>query len=244
MGPYATGMLHPIEHRPSWNHSAGQRPHLGTTPGQGQFATYEAFRDYLGRHHQFTEEEVRAVVKKRLADRGAVNENELFALAARCRTLGLPLDSHDDDSREKVARLERMGVTISEFPVTLKAARAAKAAGMHVAMGAPNLLMGKSTNDNLTAMEALEADLLDIVCSDYAPMTLLHAALKLARQGMGLPRAVARFTLNPAEAAGIAHETGALVEGLLADLVLADVRKPVPQVLRTFVAGRQVYGRR
>jgi alpha-D-ribose 1-methylphosphonate 5-triphosphate diphosphatase len=214
------------------------------TPGQGQFATYEAFKDYLGRHHQYTEEEVRAVVRKRLADREAVNVDELAALAARCRRQGLPLASHDDDSREKVARLADMGVSISEFPVNIEAAQAARAAGMHVAMGAPNLLMGKSTNNNLTARDAVREGLLDIVCSDYAPMTLLHAALKLAAGGvLTLPEAIARFTLNPAEAAGLADDTGSLTVGKRADLVLVDTDAPVPQVLRTFVAGRQVYGR-
>jgi alpha-D-ribose 1-methylphosphonate 5-triphosphate diphosphatase len=213
------------------------------TPGQGQFASYAAFRDYLGRHHQYTDAEVRAVVKKRLADREAVNDGDLLELARRCRARGIPLASHDDDTAEKVRQLAGMGITISEFPVTLEAARAARAAGMHVAMGAPNLLMGKSTNGNLTAQDALREGLLDIVCSDYAPMTLLHAALMLARtQAMGLSEAVARFSLKPAEAAGIDGVTGSLTEGKRADMVLVDATAPVPRVIGTFVAGRQVYG--
>jgi alpha-D-ribose 1-methylphosphonate 5-triphosphate diphosphatase len=84
---------------------------------------------------------------------------------------------------------------------------------------------------------------LDIVCSDYAPMTLLHGALMLARtQAMGLPEAVARFSLKPAEAAGIDGVTGSLTEGKRADMVLVDATAPVPRVIGTFVAGRQVYG--
>lgn len=212
------------------------------TPGQGQFATYAAFRDYLGRHHQYTEEEVQTVVQKRIADREAVNDDDLMALGLYCQSRGVPMASHDDDTPEKVARLQAMGVTISEFPVTLAAARSANRLGMRVAMGAPNLLMGKSTNDNLTAMAAAREGLLDIVCSDYTPMTLLHAALKLFRSGlMTLPRAVARFSLNPALAAGIADETGSLSVGKAADMVLVDTGSPIPRVLKTFVAGRQVY---
>jgi alpha-D-ribose 1-methylphosphonate 5-triphosphate diphosphatase len=212
------------------------------TPGQGQFSTYEVFRNYLGRHHQYTEEEVREVVKKRIADREAVDEDALRSLGLYCRSKGIPVASHDDDTPEKVDRLCGMGVTISEFPVTLTAARAANRRGMRVAMGAPNLLMGKSTNDNLTAMAVAGDGLLDIVCSDYAPMTLLHAALKLARSGlMTLPQAIAAFTLNPAEAAGIGGDTGSLTEGKAADMVLVDVTAPVPRVLKTFVAGKPVY---
>jgi alpha-D-ribose 1-methylphosphonate 5-triphosphate diphosphatase len=138
--------------------------------------------------------------------------------------------------------MHAMGVAISEFPVTLEAARAAKALGMRVAMGAPNLLMGKSTNNNLTAMDVAGEGLLDIVCSDYAPMTLLHAALTLSRAGvMSLPEAVACFSLNPARAAGIDQDTGSLTEGKQADMVLVDLDGPVPRVRQTFVGGRQVY---
>lgn len=36
------------------------------------------------------------------------------------------------------------GTTISRFPVTLDAAQAAKARGMHVTMGAPSALLGQS----------------------------------------------------------------------------------------------------
>ena len=212
------------------------------TPGQGQFSTYQAFQDYLGRHHHYSEDEIRAVVEKRIADRRGVDENALRDLAQRCRSKGTPMASHDDDTAQKVARMQAMGVAISEFPVTLEAAKAAKAMGLQVAMGAPNLLMGKSTNNNLTAMDVAGAGLLDIVCSDYAPMTLLHAALTLSRAGfMSLPEAVACFTLNPARAAGIDHDTGSLTEGKRADMVLVALGGPVPRVRQTFVGGRQVY---
>lgn len=212
------------------------------TPGQGQFTTYASFRDYLGRHHHYTEDEIRAVVAKRQKDRRSVDEAALRDLGRRCRDNGVPMASHDDDTAEKVAGMHALGVTISEFPVTLEAARAAKALGMQVAMGAPNLLMGKSTNDNLTAMEVAGEGLLDIVCSDYAPMALLHAALTLSRSGfMSLPEAAACFSTNPARAAGIDHDTGSLAEGKRADMVLVAVNAPVPRVLGTFVAGRQVY---
>jgi alpha-D-ribose 1-methylphosphonate 5-triphosphate diphosphatase len=212
------------------------------TPGQGQFATYQAFQDYLGRHHHYTEDEIRAVVDKRIADRRNVDEEALHNLAQRCRLRGTPMASHDDDTAHKVARMHAMGVAISEFPVTLEAAQAAKALGLQVAMGAPNLLMGKSTNNNLTAMDVAGAGLLDIVCSDYAPMTLLHAALTLSRAGfMSLPESVACFSLNPARAAGIDQDTGSLTDGKRADMILVDMDGPVPRVLQTFVGGRQVY---
>jgi alpha-D-ribose 1-methylphosphonate 5-triphosphate diphosphatase len=217
--------------------------YMDHTPGQGQFATYEAFRDYLGRHHQYSDEEVRAVVIKRIADRASVNDEDLEKLGRRCRDRGIPLASHDDDTPEKVRRLHAMGVAISEFPVSLSAAREANRMGMRVAMGAPNLLMGKSTNANLTAEETAREGLLDIVCSDYAPMTMLHAAMKLYRSElMTLPQAIARFTLKPAEAAGIADDTGSLSVGKSADMVLVDLEAPIPRIRKTFVAGRQVYG--
>jgi alpha-D-ribose 1-methylphosphonate 5-triphosphate diphosphatase len=57
---------------------------------------------------------------------------------------GVPLASHDDDTIEKVALMQELGANISEFPVTIEAAREAKARGMANAMGAPNALRGMS----------------------------------------------------------------------------------------------------
>jgi alpha-D-ribose 1-methylphosphonate 5-triphosphate diphosphatase len=73
-------------------------------------------------------------------------------------------------------------------------------------------------------------------------MSLLHAALQLHREGiLDLPSAVRLITLNAARAVGIDHETGSIEAGKAADMVLVDDRAKVARVVRTFVAGREVF---
>lgn len=212
------------------------------TPGQGQFSEMEHFRDYYARARGLSREHVELLVERRLAARRRVDWERLAALGRLCRAKGIRMASHDDDSAAKVAAVRRLGASLAEFPVNLEAARAARRLGMHIALGSPNVLRGGSLTGNLSAREALAAGLGDVLCSDYAPMSLLHAALGLAREGVvSLPQAVRLITRNAAAAAGIDRSVGAIAPGMAADLVLVDDRRPVPAVVRTFVAGREVF---
>src|SRR3546814_15027037 len=98
-------------------------------------------------------------------------------------------------------------MTISEFPTTLLAAEAARARGMATVMGAPNVVKGGSQSGNLSALELARAGLLDVLASDYVPVSLLAATLCLAEAGIGitLPQAVRMASLNAARAAGPEH---------------------------------------
>ena len=72
-------------------------------------------------------------------------------------------------------------------------------------------------------------------------MPLLHAAIKLHREGaLELPEAVRLISLG-AGATGTDTFTEALVPGNAADLVLVDDQHQVAEVVRTYVAGREVY---
>ena len=123
-------------------------------------------------------------------------------IARAAKQNGATLASHDDDTVEKVELLAEQEVSISEFPVTAKAARRAKELGLTVSMGAPNALRGTSSGGNLSAMEAIEAGLVDALCSDYHPPSMLQAAFKLAREKMlSLSAAVGLVTSGPARAA-------------------------------------------
>ena len=111
---------------------------------------------------------------------------------------------------------------------------------MHTAMGAPNALRGESYSGNLSARQAYEAGLLDMLASDYHPASILPAILGLADlHDDGLAAAAALTSANPAKALGLA-DRGAIEQGLLADLVVAD-RQPIARVRATFRAGRMIY---
>jgi imidazolonepropionase-like amidohydrolase len=47
--------------------------------------------------------------------------------------------------------------------------------------------------------------------------------------------------LNPARAVGIDQWTGSLEEGKAADFLIVDPSKGRPQILKTFVGGREVF---
>ncbi|TNF61345.1 MAG: alpha-D-ribose 1-methylphosphonate 5-triphosphate diphosphatase, partial [Rhodobacteraceae bacterium] len=148
--------------------------------------------------------------------------------------------SHDDDTAEKVALMQALGATISEFPVTGAAAAEAKARGLATAMGAPNALRGQSYSGNLSARAAQAAGLLDLLCSDYHPSAILPAVLELAKADpAGLAGAARLATLNPARALGLA-DRGAILPGMQADLVVAD-DAGLGHVRATIRAGRKIY---
>lgn len=212
------------------------------TPGQGQFSDVSHFRSYYSKARGLTQEHVDTLIERRLEASRRIDWAGLEHLAQTCRNNSIRMASHDDDSTEKVAAVSRLGVTLSEFPVNLEAAGAARRHGMLISLGSPNVLRGASLTGNLSGREALTAGLGDILCSDYAPMSLLHAALQLHREGItDLPAAVRLITLNAARATGIDHLTGSIEPGKAADLVLVDDRRKVAGVARTFVAGREVF---
>jgi alpha-D-ribose 1-methylphosphonate 5-triphosphate diphosphatase len=164
----------------------------------------------------------------------------LRAISDTCRAHGVALASHDDDTVEKVALMQALGAGISEFPVTVAAAAAARERGLTTAMGAPNALRGQSYSGNLSAREAHQAGLLDILASDYHPSALLPAILELAKVDPdGLAGATRLATLNPARALGLG-DRGGIVAGMQADLVIAD-DAGIGHVRSTLRAGQKIY---
>jgi alpha-D-ribose 1-methylphosphonate 5-triphosphate diphosphatase len=153
----------------------------------------------------------------------------------------VPVASHDDDTVDKVALQAEMGVSISEFPVTVEAAQAAKDHNMWVIMGAPNAYRGQSTSDNLSAMDAIQAGLVDILATDYYPAAMLHTAFKLAQDDvMPLNESVKLVSTNAAAAMKIT-DRGSIEVGKSADLVLVDELQPHVRVRGTIREGQPIY---
>ena len=212
------------------------------TPGQGQFREVTSFKAYYGTVYGKSEAELDGIIEAKLRSRLESAPRSVRVLLDHARGRGLPVASHDVDSVEKVRWLSEQGIRITEFPVNLETARAATAAGIHVMLGAPNVFRGRSQAGNLSARDAIAAGDGDILCSDYAPQAMLHAALLLARSGvLPLHAAVNLVSLHPARAVGLDDRVGSIEPGKDADLVLVDPGGEHPHVLRTFVAGRPVF---
>jgi alpha-D-ribose 1-methylphosphonate 5-triphosphate diphosphatase len=188
------------------------------TPGQRQFRDLTALKTYVTKKRGLNDAEFVEHVEnllelqKRL---GAKHETGAVTEAVR---LGAVLASHDDTTADHVATSFANGVGFAEFPTTVEAARACRAHGIAVMMGAPNLIRGGSHSGNVAAEELAKADLLDIVSSDYVPSALLLSAFRLADIWGDLPRAVATVTANPAKAVRLT-DRGALQTGLRGDVL-------------------------
>jgi alpha-D-ribose 1-methylphosphonate 5-triphosphate diphosphatase len=207
------------------------------TPGQGQFKDIAAYRNYLKRAYQKSEQEVDDILECKL---GAATEalERMQTLVRHAQQHGVSVASHDDDSAERVQAMDDLGIRISEFPVNLATAHAARDKGMATIFGAPNVVRGGSQSGSMRAIDAVREGVADCLCADYAPATLIAALYRLMDEaGISQADATRLVTANPARAAGL-HDRGEIRTGLRADLLAVSRRGNQPHVEQVWVAGR------
>ncbi len=119
---------------------------------------------------------------------------------------------------------------------------AARAAGDHIVLGAPNAMRGGSHLGSPGAAEMIARGLCDILASDYFYPAMLGAVARLSADGVApLPVLWGLVAANPATAMGLT-DRGRIAPGLRADLVLLDWPEGhAPAPVRTWVAGRGGY---
>ncbi len=222
------------------------RPTLGLaslmdhTPGTRQWRNVEHLKVYLSGIGKGGADLDREVADRIERARGAVAGN-FDRMVAVFASSGIVLASHDDTTPAHVAEAIAAGCTISEFPTTLEAARAARDAGLATVGGAPNVVRGGSHSGGVSIRELAAEGLLDTLASDYVPASLLQAAVELTRSaGLPLHAALALVTSRPAALAGLA-DRGTLAPGLRADLVRFDLVEGTPVVRDVTSAGRRVF---
>jgi alpha-D-ribose 1-methylphosphonate 5-triphosphate diphosphatase len=212
------------------------------TPGQGQYRDTDVYRRRMIKHYGWSRDRINRLIDDRRRERESLADNELFSLSQMYYEHDIPLASHDDDGPQKVAWARRLHAAISEFPVCIEAFDAAKSAGMWTVFGAPNVLRGHSQSGNMSASEIFTSGKGEILASDYAPMSMLHAVFKLSRQSnIALNEAIKWITLNPAKAVGLDHRLGSIEEGKRADLVLVNSTARIPHVTMTMAGGKVTY---
>lgn len=208
-------------------------------PGVGQYADPESFRARRRRDgwpDDVITERMQILIERRAAWRKPNTEGLLSRVAGRPITLA----SHDDRTEEEVAANHAAGIRISEFPVTLEAARAAKSRGMRTVAGAPNIVRGGSHTENVAAADLLRVGAVDAFASDYVPGSLIDAAFRCAADGgLALPAAVALISSAPARMVGL-DDRGALGPGLRADLVQIRLHEDVPVVRQVWRQGERI----
>lgn len=209
------------------------------TPGARQFRDLSKLRDYYTGKYGLSEADWQDHVTTQTALRERLGDVHEAAAVAAARRYGAVLASHDDTEPEHVTRSAEHGAHFAEFPTTLKAAQACKDHGIKVMMGAPNLIRGGSHSGNVAASDLAEADLLDIVSSDYVPSSLLSAALMLGDLWGDVARGVASVTAAPAAAAGLT-DRGELRPGARADVIRVTRIDGAGAVRGVWVGGRRV----
>ncbi|SHF11197.1 alpha-D-ribose 1-methylphosphonate 5-triphosphate diphosphatase [Ruegeria intermedia] len=176
---------------------------------------------------------------KMLQDMHARTSEVPAALDALCAALvrqGVRLGSHDDATAQARSHWRARGVQIAEFPETLEAAEAAKAAGDHVILGSPNVVRGGSHKGNVSALDLIAMGLCDALASDYHYPSPRRAALMLMKSGlMDLAGAWALVSSGPARVLGL-EDRGSLHPGKRADLVILDAE--TQRVAATIAGGR------
>jgi alpha-D-ribose 1-methylphosphonate 5-triphosphate diphosphatase len=206
-------------------------------PGKGQFETEEQFKEYYVDSADHTEAEAEEAIKLRQS----VSEDELNqrieVVISEAEAAGVRVASHDDETAREVERLANHGVEISEYPITMDAAEQATELDLWTSMGAPNLVRGGSQWGNLGTAEAIGEDVVDILCADYHPPSLLKSPF--VETGEPLPERVRRVTAAPAAAVGLMNR-GRIEEGARADVIVVDPESG-PCVEGVFVGGEEVF---
>lgn len=209
------------------------------TPGARQFRDISKLKEYYVGKYGLSEADWLTHVEDQKTLRARVGAAHESAAVAAARRYGAVLASHDDTEVEHVTQSAEHGVHFAEFPTTADAAQACHDLGIKVMMGAPNLIRGGSHSGNVAAQELAEADLLDIVSSDYVPSSLLSAALMLGDLWGDTARGVATVTAAPADAASL-PDRGHLTIGARADVIRVTRIGGTGAVRGVWVQGRRV----
>ena len=209
------------------------------SPGVGQYSDLDRYRA-MRRREGVSAERIEQRIEELQAQRARMRDVNRRRLLARMAGSGVVLASHDDRTEEEIEENHRDGIRISEFPVSMIAAKAARARGMQVIAGAPNIVRGGSHSGNVSAAELVRERAVDGLASDYVPASLVEAAFACVEQtGITLPEGVAMVTAAPAAMAGLV-DRGRIAAGLRADLVRVRVHEGVPVVRQVWRAGERV----
>jgi alpha-D-ribose 1-methylphosphonate 5-triphosphate diphosphatase len=211
------------------------------TPGQGQFKTLQSYVSFYAKNYDLNGESVYDRVEKK-KKRQAEGWKRVVDLTQKAKAAGIPVLSHDDDTEQKVNLVNRLGITGSEFPITMEAALAAKNKQMSIFMGAPNLVRDSSSNGHLRASDTIIHNVCDGLISDYYPECMIQAPFIVSRkQYATLEQALGLVSSKPGKYLNDENQRGRLIVGAQADLIVTDTSGEWQKVCYTWVGGQLVY---
>ncbi len=207
------------------------------TPGQGQFKTAESLANYYKKHSGWNDEQVQALLDKKMRDK---DWDLLQKLLVDAKAKNITLLSHDDDCTQKLDMLLDLGIHISEFPLSLEVAKYALQKGSITGMGAPNVVRGGSQSGNVAAIDLIKEGACSYLCSDYHPNSMLLALFEIEKQAnIPLAKAFNMITKTPALSIGL-NDRGELKEGNKADIIVIKEAE-IPEVVWCIKNGSSAY---
>jgi len=210
-------------------------------PGQRQFQTMDQYIFYYQKKRGLSDAEFAKFVDRRVSESDRNSTPHRTAISKVCAERGITVASHDDATLAHVDEAIENGVRLAEFPTSFDAAKASHKHGMSVLMGAPNIVRGKSHSGNIAARDLAERGVLDVLSSDYVPLSLLYAPFLIADEVecISLPKAIAMVTATPARTVSL-NDRGRIATGLRADLVRVFRDHGVPVTRAVWREGRRV----
>lgn len=209
------------------------------TPGQRQFRDLSKMEEYLVGKYSMSKQDVLEHFDKLYSLRDQYGVAHEAGAARIGKELGAVLASHDDTTLKDVETSAQKGVRIAEFPTTLEAGQECHNRNIAVMMGAPNLLRGGSHSGNVAAHELAAAGVLKILSSDYAPSSLLMAAVRLGLETGDMAQGLRTVTVTPARATGL-NDRGRICQGLRADLIRFNLVSNLPSIKGVWRQGHRI----
>lgn len=224
------------------NHKVHEISFMDHTPGQGQYKNLEIYEKTIS---SYKGKEIETLgfdgVLNYHENKQTLSFEQIKELTELAHQNKITVASHDDDSLEKLMLNKKINVDISEFPITLEAAKHAKKLGFKTVAGAPNILLGGSHSGNMNASHAILENCIDILCSDYYPAAMLHSVFIMnQKEHVPLHEMINKVALNPASAMNINEDYGSIEIGKKADLLLINFENNFPVINQIFVDGKIV----
>lgn len=212
------------------------------TPGQGQYSDMDMFRKEIQKQYGNISYEKQEEIIIACQEKNKLSDNMIEKLVNTANKKNISIAYHDVENEDQLKWMKNNKISICEFPLNLNIAKKAIKQGMYCIVGAPNIIKEKSHNNNLSAIQAIQSNGANIVCSDYYSCGLLHALFQLAfKHGIPLPEAISLATLNPAKALNIANCRGSISPGKFADIIIVKYNHNCMPILRyVLVEGRIV----
>ncbi len=209
------------------------------TPGQGQYRNLDAYKKVIyAQYGQVSNEKANQIIEI-CQRKPKLEDAKLNTLIRVAKDNGIPIAYHDVETYSQVDMMVEKGIDICEFPLNYEVAKYAIQNNIFSVVGAPNIVLGRSHNNNISAKELIRNNCANIICSDYFSTTLLIAVFSLFNEKIcTLPEAVKLATLNPAKAIGIDEEYGSIAEDKVADLIIVKYDDDIPKLSATFVGGK------